>query len=227
MMNLGSQRCCVNHLVTGPIGTQGAQGPYGPIGTIGVTGSTGNTGATGDPGLCYRGRQGPQGAVGPQGGLTGDTGIPGPQGAPGTTSLAINSNFSFITTPDASYGTGYTDLIGLSSTLSSTLINNSVTFSLGGTYAINWEISEDWADSENKFYVRLNNIGIEYLEPTIFNAISPCVLYSSNKIFVTGNDIITIGAGTYSIELMQSNTSGTITIGGKLIKFSITFIQIS
>jgi hypothetical protein len=218
MMNLGSQRCCVNHLVTGPIGAQGAQGPYGPIGTIGVTGSTGNTGATGNTGLCYRGRQGPQGAVGPQGGSTGDTGPPGPTGAP-VTDLSINSNFSFTTTPGASYdSSSYTDL----TTLTNDTINNSVIFLLGGTYAINWEISEDWADSENKFYVRL-----DFVTPAVFNDISPCVLYSSNKIFGTGNDVITIVAGTYSIGLMQSNTSGTITIGGKLIKFSITFVLIS
>lgn len=222
-MNLGSQRCCVNHLVTGPIGAQGAQGPYGPIGIIGVTGSTGNTGATGATGLCYRGRQGPQGLVGPQGGSTGDTGMPGLQGAPGTTSLAINSNFSFTTTLGASYDSSvYTDLISLSSPI----IAHFVTLSVG-TYVINWEINEDWADNENKFYVSLIKDSSSY-EPTIFNAISPCVLYSSNKIFGTGNDVITIGAGTYSIELMQStNSVNPITIGGKLIKFSITFIQIS
>ena len=217
MMNLGSQRCCVNHLVTGPIGAQGAQGPYGPIGEIGVTGSTGNTGATGATGLCYRGRQGPKGSVGPQGGLTGDTGPPGLQGDPGSGS-AINSYFSFTTTPGASYNnTGYTDL----TTLTNDIINNSVTLSVG-TYAINWEILEDWADSENKFYVSLNLV-----TPAVFNVSSPCVLYSSNKIFGTGNDVITIGAGTYSIELMQSTNSTTITIGNKSIKFSITFVLIS
>jgi hypothetical protein len=218
MMNLGSQRCCVNRLVTGPIGKLGAQGSYGPIGTIGVTGSTGNTGATGATGLCYRGRQGPKGFVGPQGGSTGDTGMPGLQGDPGTTSLAINSNFSFITKNDASYDSSvYTDLISLSSPIIAHFVILSA-----GRYAINWEISEDWADNENKFYVSLNSI-----EPEIFKYSSPCVLYSSNKIFGTGNDVITIGAGTYSIELMQSTNSTTILIGGKLIKFSITFIQIS
>jgi hypothetical protein len=226
MMNLGSQRCCVNRLVTGPIGAQGAQGPYGPIGEIGVTGATGSTGSTGDTGLCYRGRQGPKGAVGPQGGSTGDTGPPGPMGASGT-DLARNSNFSFTTTLIASYGTGYTNL----TTLTNDTINNLVQL-YAGTYAINWEILEDWTDSENKFYVSLKNIEIGYLEPEpiVFNAISPCVLYSSNNIFGTGNDKIDIlTSGFYSIGLMQStNTnSGTISIEKKPIKFSITFVLIS
>lgn len=221
MMNLGSQRCCVNHLVTGPIGAHGAQGPYGPIGEIGVTGSTGNTGATGATGLCYRGRQGPKGAVGPQGGSTGDTGPPGLQGVSGT-GLSINSNFSFTTTPGASYNnTIYTDLISLSII---PVTANSVTFLSTGKYAINWEIYEDWADSENKFYVSL-----DYVIPKVFKYTSPCVLYSSNKIFGTGNDIITIGiTGTYSIGLMQSTNSNIpILIGNKSVKFSITFVLIS
>jgi hypothetical protein len=224
MMNLGSQRCCVNNLVTGPIGARGAQGPYGPIGEIGVTGATGNMGATGATGLCYRGRQGPKGAVGPQGGSTGDTGPPGPMGAAGTGS-SINTNFSFTTANDAKYDDiGYTDLIGLSMIqVTSNLVNLSV-----GTYAINWEILEGWIDSENKFYVSLNNI--EYLEhePIVFNAISPCVLYSSNNIFGTGNDKIDIlTSGFYSIRLMQSTNSGIISIENKPIKFSITFVLIS
>jgi hypothetical protein len=75
----------------------------------------------------------------------------------------------------------------------------------------------------------LNNIGIGYLEPKpiVFKDTSPCVLYSNNKIFGTGNDVIIIDAGDYSIGLMQSNTSTTIPIRGKLIKFSITFVLIS
>lgn len=220
MMNLGSQRCCVNRLVTGPIGAHGAQGPYGPIGEIGVTGSTGNTGATGATGLCYRGRQGPKGAVGPQGGLTGDTGPPGPMGAPGTGS-SIKSNFSFTTISGASYGSSvYTNL----TTLANDTINNLVYLS-AGTYAINWEILEGWIDSENKFYVSLDSV-----TPAVFNDISPCVLYSSNssnKIFGTGNDVIDISTlGIYYIKLMQSNTSTTISIPNKSVNFSITFVLI-
>ncbi len=222
-MNLGSQRCCVNRLVTGPIGARGAQGPYGPIGEIGVTGATGATGSTGDTGLCYRGRQGPKGAVGPQGGSTGDTGPPGPMGATGTGS-SINSNFSFTTTFIASYGSSeYTDL----TSFATSIISNSVTFLVGGTYAINWEILEGWIDSENKFYVSLDSV----THPKVFNAIRPCVLYSSNssnKIFGTGNDVIDIStSGTYSIGLMQStNSINPIPIENKSINFSITFVLI-
>jgi hypothetical protein len=221
MMNLGSQRCCVNRLVTGPIGAQGAQGPYGPIGEIGVTGATGSTGSTGDTGLCYRGRQGPKGAVGPQGGLTGDTGPPGPMGASGTGS-SINSNFSFTTISGASYGSSvYTDL----TTLANDTINNLVYLS-AGTYAINWEILEGWIDSENKFYVSLVSV-----TPAVFNVSSPCVLYSSNssnKIFGTGNDKIDIlTSGFYSIELMQStNSVNPISIPNKSVNFSITFVSL-
>ena len=213
MMNLGSQRCCANHLVTGPIGAQGAQGSYGEIGGIGVTGATGSTGATGNPGFCFRGCQGPQGFFGPQGGLTGPTGL---QGAPGT-GLSINTHFSFTTALEASYGLRYTDL----TLLTTEPISNSITLPRG-TYAINWEISEDWIDPENMFYVSLNNF-----EPIIFNHISPCVLYSRNKIFGTGNDVITISEGTYFIELIQSSNSNIpISIGNKTIKFSIIFVLI-
>ena len=220
-MNLGSKRCCINNLIKGNTGAQGAIGLQGSIGEIGVTGTTGNTGTTGATGLCYRGRQGPQGSVGEQGGSTGNTGAIGPVGISGTVE-AINTNFTFTTDSSAIYSnSGYTDLTFFAT-------SHIVTFSSTGTYSINWEINENWIDSENKFYVRLNGPGPSYLYPTVFNNTDPCVLYSSNKIFGTGNDVITISnTGIYSIELLQStNSINTVAIPFKTIKFSITFIKI-
>lgn len=222
-MSLGSNRCCSLPTNTNVVGPQGANGPYGSIGQIGITGSIGVTGATG---LCYRGRQGLQGPVGEQGGSTGNTGPPGPQGTSGLTT-GINRNFSFTTGSTASYNTVYTDLTGFTSTS----ITKSVIL-LAGTYSINWEILEGWTDTENKFYVRLtkNDLTPIHISPIVFNAISPCVLYSnSTQITGIGNDVITIvDLGVYSIELFQStNSTSIIQIGTKPIKFSITFVQIS
>ena len=225
-MNLGSKRCCINNLIKGNTGAQGAIGLQGSIGEIAATGSTGNTGSTGATGLCYRGRQGPQGSVGEQGGSTGNTGAIGPVGIT-RTETAINTNFTFTTDSSATYSnTGYTDL----TIFATSPISNSI-FLSAGSYSINWEINENWIDPENKFYVRLNGLGPGYLYPTVFNNTDPCVLYSNssyNKIFGTGNDVITISnAGIYSIELLQStNSSNTVVIPSKTIKFSITFIQI-
>ena len=221
-MSLGSNRCCLLPTNKYVNASQGDIGPHGYIGQIGITGPTGSIGVTGATGLCYRGRQGPQGPQGLQGGSTGNTGPPGPQGASGST-VAINSYFTFTTSSTATYdNTGYTDLTGFA-----TSITNSVTL-LAGKYSINWEILEGWTDTQNKFYVRLS--GPVDKEPTIFNSSSPCVLYSnSTQITGIGNDVITIvDPGDYSIELLQStNSTSTIQIGTKLIKFSITFVLIS
>jgi hypothetical protein len=236
-MNLGSKRCCINSLIKGNTGAQGAIGLYGIIGEKGITGSTGVTGATGATGLCYRGRQGPMGSVGEQGGSTGNTGAVGPIGPSGTVE-AINSNFTFTTNSTASYSKdglygGYNEL----TFFTTSPISNSVTLS-EGTYAINWEIVEDWVDPENKFYVRLNGSGIGYRYPEVFRPQilsipdSPCVLYSGNtQITGIGNDVITIlpsEIGLYAIELLQStNSIEQILIPDKTIKFSITFVKIS
>jgi hypothetical protein len=219
-MSLGSNRCCSLPTNTNVVGPQGANGPYGSIGQIGITGSTGSIGVTGATGLCYRGYKGPQGL---QGGSTGNTGPPGPQGASGSTA-GINRYFNFTTGSTASYGnTGFTDLTGFTTTF----ITNSVLLS-AGIYSINWEILEGWTDTENQFYVRLNKT-IDYY-PNVFNAISPCVLYSnSTQITGIGNDVITIvDPGIHSIELLQSTKStNIIQIGTKPINFSITFVLIS
>jgi len=229
-MNLGSRRCCINSLIKGNTGAQGAIGYYGVIGEKGITGSTGVTGATGATGLCYRGRKGPMGSVGEQGGLTGNTGAIGPIGPSGT-EAAINSNFTFFTDNDSGSrydSSGYTDL----TSFATSSISNSVTL-LSGTYSINWEIVEDWLDPENKFYIRLNGSGIGYRYPEVFRPIEyPCVLYSGNtQITGIGNDKITIPiseGGLYAIELLQStNSTESIEIPDKTIKFSITFVKIS
>jgi hypothetical protein len=43
----------------------------------------------------------------------------------------------------------------------------------------------------------------------------------------TGNDVVTFSStATYTIELFQSTTSGTIPIPSKTVNFSITFTEI-
>jgi hypothetical protein len=221
-MNLGSDRCCVNNIVKGIIGQDGKIGLAGPIGIMGYTGSTGAFGPQGATGLCYRGYKGAQGAVGAQGGLTGNTGPIGPVGSTGP-GVTQNLNFSFTTSTPTSYSTVYTDL----TTLASGSVSNTIT--LGpGTYAANFEINEDWIDTGNKFYVSFNNG--PSINSIVFTQTTPLVLTTNtntNKMYGTGNDVVTFSSSsTYTINLFQSTTSGSINISGKKVNFSVTFIKI-
>ena len=220
-MNLGSNRCCINDIFKGIPGPEGRIGVGGPIGIMGHTGPTGTTGPQGDTGICYRGYKGAPGAVGPQGGVTGNTGPIGPVGVAGP--VTQNLNFSFTTSSGASYSSiGFTDL----TTLESGPVNN--TIALGtGNYAINFEINEYWIDIRNQFYVSFNN-GLS-INSTVFTQPSPLVLNTNtnvNKMYGIGNDVVNFTAATYTIELFQSTTSGTISIPSKTVNFSITFTEI-
>jgi hypothetical protein len=221
-MNLGSNRCCINDIFKGITGPEGRIGVGGPIGIMGHTGPTGTTGPQGDTGICYRGYKGAPGAVGPQGGLTGNTGPIGPVGVAGPVTTQ-NLNFSFTTSTPSSYSTVYTDL----TTLASGPVNNTIT--LGpGTYAINFEINEYWIDIRNQFYVSFNNGSS--INSTVFTQTTPLVLTTNtniNKMYGTGNDVVTFSStATYTIELFQSTTTGSIDISDKTVNFSITFTQL-
>ena len=229
-MILGSNRCCVNNIFKGITGEDGNKGVAGPIGIMGYTGSTGITGPQGATGLCYRGYKGPQGFIGPQGGSQGNAGPIGPVGSAGPTGSTgsnRNLNFSFTTSTTSSYSSpGYTDLTGLASgSVSNTIILGT------GTYAINFEINEDWTDTGNKFYVGFNNGGTT--NSTVFTGTKPLVLLLNTnvgKMYGIGNDVVTFSSiiDTYTIELFQSTTSvSTINIPGKTVNFSITFIKLS
>lgn len=222
-MNLGSDRCCVNNIVKGIVGSQGRIGVAGPIGVIGLTGVTGNTGPTGDTGLCYKGPKGPMGAQGPQGGTQGAVGLIGPPGTPGT-EVAQNNNFSFTTSTPTSYSSsGFTDLTSLATVAPS----NSITLPTVGTYLVKFMIELDWIDPSNKFYVRYNN-GTSYEHSTVFNNNTHLVLNSNgSKLNGIGNDLVTLSSTNYTIELLHSTTSGSIDISNKNVKFSITFIKLS
>jgi hypothetical protein len=220
-MNLGSNRCCINDIFKGIPGPEGRIGVGGPIGIMGHTGPTGTTGPQGDTGICYRGYKGAPGAVGPQGGVTGNTGPIGPVGVAGP--VTQNLNFSFTTSSGASYSSsGFTDL----TTLASGPVNN--TIALGtGNYAINFEINEYWIDIRNQFYVSFNN-GLS-INSTVFTQPSPLVLNTNtnvNKMYGIGNDVVNFTAATYTIELFQSTTTGSIDISDKTVNFSITFTEI-
>lgn len=224
-MNLGRDRCCINDIFKGIPGSDGKIGVAGPIGIMGYTGSTGTTGPQGATGLCYRGYKGPQGAVGAQGGSQGNAGPIGPVGLAGT-GVAQNLNFTFTTSTPSSYSSpGFTDLTNLASSS----VSNTITLG-SGTYAINFEINEDWTDPGNKFYVRFNNGSA--INSTVFTHTKPLVLLlnpNTSKMYGIGNDVVTFSSiiDTYTIELLQSTTSGTIDISDKTVNFSITFIKTS
>jgi hypothetical protein len=226
-MILGSNRCCVNNVFKGITGSDGKIGIAGPIGIMGYTGSAGISGPQGATGLCYRGYKGPQGFIGQQGGLTGNTGPIGPVGPTGPTGPTVsnrNLNFTFTTSIGASYSSsGFTDL----TSLASGAVTNTILLG-AGTYAINFEINEDWTDTGNKFYVGFNNGSP--INSTVFTGAKPLVLNTNtSKMYGIGNDVVTFSSiiDTYTIELFQSTTSGTINIPSKTVNFSITFIQLS
>lgn len=227
-MSLGSNRCCLLPTNTNVIGPQGANGSYGSIGQIGTTGSTGSIGVTGATGLCYRGYKGPQGSIGDQGGLTGDTGPIGPVGAAGSTS-AINKQFTFTTISDASYNS-FTDLTTLT-----TLVDNNILLD-DGSYAISYEINENWIDPNNSFYIVFNRVipGVTFTGYVFDPIKSLYLILNTNNInlYGIGNDTINLnllppGTHLYEIQLWQSSNSGPILIPNKTVKFSITFVKIS
>ena len=220
LTNLGRNRCCdIPNPLKGLKGEQGSGGQIGPIGTDGPTGPTGFTGPTG---LCYRG---PNGQIGPRGPATGTT---GPTGTPG--SYIVNYNTYFTTTSsNTTYNSTFTNV---STTVTAGSAN--ITLPLGEQkWAISWNIVENWNDSDNQFYVRLENYYYPgtYFEPATFTEDHPYYLYSGNndsKMYGSGNDYLDLTSTqevAYVVQLMQKTTSGTpVTFSG--LTFSITFTQI-
>jgi hypothetical protein len=226
-MNLGNSRCC--NIVSGAVGPQGAtgaQGSYGPIGEIGITGSTGSTGYIGSTGICYRGYKGTQGYKGAQGGITGNTGSPGPQGESGSLSSSQNVYFTFTINNGESYNsTGFTEL----TSLASIPIENTIRLTKRN-YVVSFEINENWTDTTSNMYFTLDNGTNQYSYVFNPNNLSYLVLNTNGtNLYGIGNDaVFTLPIDTYTIKIFQTTTSSLpIQIGGKNVKFSITFVNIS
>lgn len=211
--NLGRNRCCdIPSPQQGATGDHGKDGLIGPIGIPGPNGPMGPTGATG---TCYRGPRGPQGPVGGLTGVTGPSGTPGP--------YIINYNSYFSTTAGGTYNSsGFT-------TLGTTIIVLPLTEQ---KWAISWDIVENWSDTSNQFYIRLDeyyNSGT-YHEPHTFKSDHPYYLYGNGGTNMYGSandflDLTTCTEGYFTLELRQTTTSAnTIPIGS--LTFNITFTQI-
>jgi hypothetical protein len=99
----------------GPQGIQGATGLTGPAGPAGPTGATGAAGATGP--------QGPTGAQGIQG-PTGATGATGAAGTAGKVAQIVSATTT--NTTSATGGAGWTDVSGLSLTITPTLATSKI-----------------------------------------------------------------------------------------------------
>ena len=224
-MNLGNNRCCVNNIVTKITGPQGSQGAYGNIGEKGITGNTGLNGHIGATGICYRGAKGSDGYKGAQGGFTGAIGFPGYKGNSGSLNTSQNIYFTFTINTDETYSNSFKEL----TSLSTAPINNSI--NLNGNYAINAQLNENWMDLNAQYYIQLNNGSNIYY----FNVFNPNNLSyiginsNGNKLSNICNDtIFNLPNNIYTIKLFQStNSNSVIQIGGKNVKFSITFIKLS
>jgi hypothetical protein len=219
-MSLGKGRCCDTHLNRNVIGAQGFIGNYGSIGGIGLTGADGVTGPQGASGLCYQGYKGYRGAQGSQGSLDGAQGAPGPSGPTVLRSNPIIS--SYITTQlftTVTFDDVYT-LLG----------SNTIDIASAGDYIINWQLSENWSDPLNAFYVDfLNNDNSQIYTPYVFTDASPCVLTSNTQrrvINSVGSDKVFLDVGNYNIIIWQKTTGSPITVPTANIKFSITLTPI-
>ena len=160
-----------------------------------------------------KGEQGPGGQIGSIGteGTTGPTGFTGPTGS----NTTYNSTFTNVST-------------------TVTAGSANITLPLGEQkWAISWNIVENWNDSDNQFYVRLENYYYPgtYFEPATFTEDHPYYLYSGNndsKMYGSGNDYLDLTGSqevAYVVQVIQKTTSGTpVTFSG--LTFSITFTQI-
>lgn len=179
------------------------------------------------------GSQGPQGAYGNIGniGLTGSTGATGAQGSVGichsngkSEKKTYNLKYSFLI-GNGQYSNDFIELTSLATIpVANTIVLNS------GIYTIQYQISENWTNTNSIFYIELTN-GIKYYS-YVFNPINESYLVLSTNgtnLFGIGNDVINLPNNTtYAVKIYQSNTSGTtVLIDGKTVYFSITFTKIS
>jgi hypothetical protein len=211
--NLGKNRCC--NIPNPPKGPVGQHGTGGPIGTIGPTGYTGPTGHAGPTGICYRGPKGPQGPKGPT------TGLIGPTGTPGAYIVNFNSNFKNNT------------LVQYNNSSFTNISSKQIILPLAEQkWAISWEIVEKCNDTNNKFYIYLEetyNTSNHYY-PNTFSTTHPHYLYSgnnNNNLYGSGNDYLDLSTtidNYFTIKLMQTTSSGAKSITTS--NFNITFTQI-
>ena len=212
--NLGRNRCCnIPNPQKGPVGYNGTGGP---IGTFGPTGYTGPTGRSGPTGLCYRGPKGPRGPQGPTDGLI------GPTGTPGAYIVNFNSNFKNNT------------LVQYTNSSFTNISSKEIVLPLAEQkWAISWEIVEKCTDTNNNFYIYLEETynPINHYYPNTFSTTHPYYLYSgnnNNNLYGSGNDYLDLSTtidNYFTIKLMQTTSS----VGTKSIdtsNFNITFTQI-
>jgi hypothetical protein len=221
---------------TGATGPTGATGSVGPTGSTGANGSVGPTGATGSNGI---GSTGPTGSTG----LIGPTGPTGPAGS-GSGNVSAGSNISITGTPSASIvnlqspltstlnigsqnvmgttndGTktktaflGTSGLVGPSLGLTYTdgPTNNSVTESVNASSVRH---QQNVGSSQSLFETNLggaqisSNGSVSVNASTTFNVIT-------NGITLSGNNIVSDGAGSFSGKHL------CLTINGVLYKITL------
>ena len=183
-----SNTCCRKNITS--IGSQGPQGLQGPTGPLGSQGITGPQGAQGAQGPCCIGATGTQGAQGPQGAAGG---AQGPQGAAGSGTIVSFYHSKSLIIP-----------------IGTTVISiGSIVIPTTGNWAISWSIQENFATTNNTFYISLSGS----TQPFIYNSTRPAIMISNiDSTYVTVNDQIqTLSASTYTISINQINPNTTYT----------------
>lgn len=195
----------------GANGMDGATGPAGPQGPMGATGPAGPQGPAGANGMDgAAGPQGPMGATGPAGpaGATGATGATGPQGPPGV----INKYHV--------YGTA--GRTGVNNTTLTVQPGMTQTFTLSAPSTV-----IIWA-TIGALNTTLTTTGYSTVDMVVHVDGNPLANGGWNRMFITNtsvttglgncaiNTMITLPAGTHTIDLRTNRSSGTsvVTIGG-------------
>lgn len=189
-------------------GAIGPQGPAGPAGATGPQGPAGTNGTDGAPGAT--GPAGPMGATGPAGpaGPAGATGATGPQGPPGV----INRYHVYSSAART----------GVSSNVLTLQPGMTQTFTLANTSTV-----IIWA-SIGALNTTLTTSGYSTVDFAVHVNGTPLANGGWNRMFITNtaattglgvgalNTMITLPAGTHTIDLRTSRSSGTsnVTIGG-------------
>jgi len=189
----------------GPAGANGVDGAAGPMGATGPAGPQGPAGANGVDGAA--GPAGPMGATGPAG-PAGATGATGPQGPPGV----INKYHV--------YGTA--GRTGVNNTTLTVQPGMTQTFTLSAPSTV-----IIWA-TIGALNTTLTTTGYSTVDMVVHVDGNPLANGGWNRMFITNtsvttglgncaiNTMITLPAGTHTIDLRTNRSSGTsvVTIGG-------------
>lgn len=216
----------------GPAGPQGPAGPAGPQGPAGANGMDGAAGPTGPQGPAgtngvdgVAGPQGPIGATGPQGpagpaGATGATGATGPAGATGATGATGPQGPPGVINKYHVYGTS--GRAGVNTTALTVQPGMTQTFTLSATSTV-----IIWA-TIGALNTTLTTTGYSTVDMVVHVDGNPLANGGWNRMFITNtsattglgncaiNTMITLPAGTHTIDLRTNRSSGTsvVTIGG-------------